>query len=119
MKKLAIEFSKSMGTATLNTVKIASIGTLGLASSIVGTANNFIVAGCNNGINKLKGRKTSFNKCLIDVHDYQHVANHIMDGRVSLVEAYDKLASEDFKRVLEYLSHPYREAAMDINAAKS
>tara|TARA_A100000172_G_C3044260_1_gene111816 strand:+ start:3945 stop:4304 length:360 start_codon:yes stop_codon:yes gene_type:complete len=118
MKKFAQEFAKPVAISGLKTIKVVSIGTLGLASTILGTASNCIAAGCNTGIKKLKGKKTTFNEQLVDIHDYQHLANKIMDGRVSIVEAYDSVVPEKWKIVMEYLSQPYRKAAMDINQGR-
>lgn len=119
MKKFAKEFAKPVVISGLKTIKVVSIGTLGLASTILGTASNCIAAGCNTGIGKLKGKKTTFNKELVNIHDYQHLANKIMDGRVSLVEAYDSAVPEQWKMIIEYLSDPYKKAAMDINQART
>lgn len=118
MKKFSKEFGRSMGKASLRTIRVATLGTLGLAGMLAGTASNLIVAGCNTGIRKLDGKKTTFNKELCNVHDLRSVANHIMDGRVSITEAYDSIVPEDWKIVIEYLSHPYRKEAMNIDMAR-
>lgn len=119
MKKFALELGKSVGVTTLKTVRVASVGTLGLASAILGTTSNVIVSGCTTGINKLKGKKTSFNSELCYIHDLNHLANKIMDGRISIVEAYDSVVPDQWKMVIEYLSSPYKAAAMDISQDKA
>lgn len=118
MKQFAKEFGKVIAIQGLSTVKIVTIGTIGLASALAGTATNVIVAGCNTGMRKLEGKHTTFAHSLKRVHDHKNLANMIMDGRVTIVEAYDSVVPEDWKMVIDYLSSPYRSAAMDINNAK-
>lgn len=119
MKTFAKEFGKSMGIATLRTVKIASMGTLGLAGALLNTSNNLIVSGCNLGVQRLKGQKSTFLQNLEHQHDLEHLCNKIMDGRVSIVEAYDSVVPEDWKIIIDYLTGPYKAAAMDIDNAKA
>jgi len=118
MKKVTKELGKDLGIKALKTVKIATIGTLGLTSSIIGTTSNLIIAGCNNGVAKLKNKKTSFRKKLEEVHHYQNTFNHIVDGRLKLEEVYSEMASDDFKKFVEYMVDPFERAAMDINQAR-
>lgn len=118
MKTFMKQFGAQLGKDTLTGVKIVSVGTLGLAGNILMLANSSIVGMSNAGIKRLKGKPSKFSVELRKVHDIQRVAEQVVDGRVTLREAYDSLAPEQFKQVLDFIRNPYASVAMDIKNAQ-
>lgn len=119
MKQVVKQFAKDLGKSSLRTTRTVTVGTVLLGSKILSTLGNSIVAGCNTGIKKIDGKKCRFVYELKTVHDIHVVANQIIDGRTSLEEAYDSMAPEEFKMVVDFIVNPYKKASkMDINDAR-